>query len=177
MYRRDAQALAAIAPEDAEARRLDVIAESIERTAAAAACELNKLSLRLRDRRVAAVAARARATALLRRLRDDDGLGAELEEEITNALIAMGEGGAGLEVAATPEPEEVEVEVEVDTETTTPSVPVCGAARQPEGVRIHACRHCGAVLLQADFVGRPVSCMDAGLVRHIRGECTSGVGR
>ena len=52
--------------------------------------------------------------------------------------------------------------------SSTPAAP-------SEGERIFTCRHSGEVLLKADFVGRPVSYMDAALARHIGGKCTSGL--
>ena len=56
---------ASSADED-EARRLDVLAEGMERRNPVLACELHRLSLRLRDKRLTAEAARRAATRLMR---------------------------------------------------------------------------------------------------------------
>jgi len=162
MYQRDASS---IAVEDAEARRLDVIAESIERVNAMAACELNKLSLRLRERRMTAEAARLKVAQLMNEFSQDEALMEELEEEISNAQLAS--------AAQSAEAREAEGE---PTPTTVPSAmpsPSSEAARPPEEERIHTCRRSGAVLLKRDFIGRTVGEMD----RALRAACTSAESR
>ena len=73
--------------------------------------------------------------------------------------------------SSTESSEEEEAAPEEEAKTTKPtSTP----AAPSEGERIFTCRHSGEVLLKADFVGRPVSYMDAALARHIGGKCTSG---
>jgi len=151
MYQRDTREVEAIAPEDVEARRLDVLAESIERTNATVACELNKLTLRLRDRRISAEAARRKAATWLLKLQEDEDMADELQEELSNAHLALLREG---EQDATPE--------------ATSAVP--GAMPNREE-RIHTCRHCSAVLLKASFLDQPVARMDSALAMHINGAC------
>lgn len=81
MYRRDASSIAA---EDVEARRLDVMAESIERVNAMAAMELNRISLMLNERRMTAEEARRRVAQWMQKFAQDEALMEELEEEISN---------------------------------------------------------------------------------------------
>uniref|UniRef100_A0A7S2MDY2 Fe2OG dioxygenase domain-containing protein n=1 Tax=Haptolina brevifila TaxID=156173 RepID=A0A7S2MDY2_9EUKA len=178
MYKRDPQELEAISPEDAEARRLDVLAESVERADAMAACELNKLSLKLCERRITVEAARLKAAPLLQELREVE----ELKEEVSNALMAQAETtdddaikanravkAAATAAGATEAAREMGAQIAGEQhEVGVPvPMPVPVVARE----QVYACTYCRVLLLKADFIGHPVGCMDSELTKHATGKC------
>jgi len=162
MYRREARDVDALATEDVEARRLDVLAESIERSNAMAAMELNKLSDKLRGRRISAQTAAQRAALVVWALEhDDEELMEDLQEELTNAHAAHAEQLGEEEAVESPKGLAVALGV--------PKVLEVG--EEPDAERIHTCRRCSEVLLKAHFVGCSVGSMDAALARHTSGAC------
>jgi len=155
MYQRDASSISA---EDAEARRLDVMAESIERVNAMAACELNKISLRLTERRMTAEAARLKVAQWMREFAQDETIMEELEEEISNFQ----------QTQSTPEDAP---STEGEACTPQPVPPTCNAvcSTQAEGSQ-RATSQPGLVTSSGlsaqaarEFIGRPVCEMDRAL--------------